>query len=220
MILSEGVSGNFNPEVNEYPRDSLAPIDVSTQTSNALDLYFSNHFFDRSPIIQFLNNTTLPFLESAELGFLNNFPQLDKLGLISERDRRIIDFRRQFITKPCTEFDNEAFNYTLVTFSAMPDLARRYYLPNGFSRRGMLQPPQTVKDFLKRIDEMKTEIQPITQSDPSEIRFPEYSISYLRTKLFFEVGGMLPKYNDPSFRFTIPLSTDEFSSLFDTNTQL
>ncbi len=193
----------------EYPLSSRAlseivnekdflpdPAKISIVTSDALDLYFSDDIFDKSEIQDVLGDVTLPFLRRAQIGILQYPHTIDRLGLISPEDKELL-VRRQEIARISTDdiLTHQAFDYTRIAFSALPDYSSSPYFPMGFSRRGIFSPPQTVKSFIQRVDELGTQISLITQgiTQPDEIRKP--NILLWRTTAFFEVAKELSLRN-------------------------
>jgi hypothetical protein len=215
MAFYEGTSGPFKPEI-EYPLGVKTPVEVAAQTSHSLDLYFNLDMSDTSYLKNFFEEVTIPYLESAQRGFLGSVIKMDKLGLMSEEDRRKIQGRKAVNIEEITDIDREYFNHTLVTFSVLPELAESQFLPTGFSRRGLLQPPQTTLQVLSRIDEMRGEIGLILGDTTKSNSTPEFTSNSLwRTQLFFKVGGELPKYAESNYQIVNAVARREFNNLLD-----
>lgn len=87
---------------------------------------------------------------------------------------------------------NEAADLTNVVFAWMHYFATSQFLPNGFSRRGMLQAPTTSEQFLQRTAEIKKELALIVAGLRDTDMPLEAKPSALRTHTFFRVGSIIP----------------------------
>ncbi|HRN96086.1 MAG TPA: hypothetical protein PLD54_01430 [Candidatus Levybacteria bacterium] len=180
-------------EIVSDPEFIPLPAQISMATSTALEFYFSNKVPDKKPVQDFLEDVTLPFLRTAQIGVLSYPHTIDKLGLITPNDRELLN-RRQKAMKINTDdrSTHQAFDYTRIAFSALPELTTDPFVPKGFSRRGILAPPLTVRDFIWRVDELGSQISQIKDGaiKPSEIEIP--NVALWRTQAFFKVGNELP----------------------------
>ena len=192
MSSHENISEYGDIELLPYPSGEISPSEVAVQTATALDLYFSYDIPDKSLTQQFFRDETLPFLRGAQHGFLHNIRKVDPLGLASENDMEMIKRRRS--NKTVRPLEQESFDYTLVILNALPDFAQHSALKKGFSRRGLLSPPETVRQFMQRIDEMGVQMTQIVSGDISPETPIELNPALWRTKLFFEVGSEMPQY--------------------------
>lgn len=189
------IESNRDVHFSEYPSDERSPAQVTAQTCSAIDMYFSADIPDKSPIQQYLRTETLPFIRRVQKGFLSRVEKVDRLGLIEDHDRAIIDRRRSMYgADPITPLEHESFDYALVVMNAIPDYARHKYLENGFSRRATMRPPSTAKQFLRRVDELGSVITQMAAGQTDTNGFIELDTSLWRTSLFFEVGNQLPPY--------------------------
>lgn len=203
-------------EVVSYPDFSLSPANVAVNTSRVLDFYFNSGITNLEPVRDYLRDITLPFLRNAQKGLLYNIQAVDKLGLISQHDLKMVMERRQrFGEEELNPLEHEAFDYTLVTFSALPELARHSLVPTGFSTRGLLAPPATVRQFLGRIDEMGGQIAQLAGGVVDSGEIIEKNPALWRTNLFFEVAGELPLFCEDNPKIVEQAARDSFNKLLD-----
>lgn len=203
-------------EVISYPDYALSPANVTTHTADVLDFYFESGVGNLDPARDYLRNVTLPFLRNAQKGFVHQVGAVDRLGLISEEDYQMIAQRKErFGNEELDPLEHEAFGYTLVTFSALPEVAKHPNVPTGFSKRGLLAPPATAKEFLWRIDEMGMQVAQLAAGYISPYETPEKNQSLWRTRLFFEVGRELPEFYDDNQKNTQLFVQDTVSRLLD-----
>lgn len=157
-----------------YENTERIPQRVIVQTDLLLRLYNTRSI--RKPEIarDYLHDYTLKFLDKAAQGVESVFPI----------DESVIN------TQPLDV--NEAADFTNVVFAWMHYFATSPFLPNGFSRRGMLQPPTTKKQFIQRTTEIKRELAFVVAglkdtNTPLEARPPAF-----RSHNFFRVGAIIP----------------------------
>lgn len=101
-------------------------------------------------------------------------------------------FDRKLLFRDTTNPEiNEAADFTNVVFAWMHHYARSKYLPNGFSRRGVLRAPSSRGEFIGRIVEIGQ-----TLPDMLDGKFRGSNLwnntEALRTLTFFEVGRIIP----------------------------
>lgn len=156
-----------------YKNLSRAPKIVVAQTDSIIQLsnagVISTDFIDN-----YLSTYTIPFLRSAAQG----------VGRVYGRSADGIN--------PLSLELSEAADFTNVVFSWMHYFARSRYLPDGFSRYGILRAPKTSGEFVGRVLEIKEELLRILNGKRSNGTFLESSPQALRTFTFFKVGGSMP----------------------------
>lgn len=163
----------FQP-IPGYEDIQRAPYAVVSQTDLLLRLYSEKAI--RQPEIArgYLKEYALGFLDATTRGVARVFT----------KDKTIIDAQPLDI--------NEAADFTNVVFAWMHYFATSRLLPNGFSRRGMLQAPTTRKEFVQRTTEIKRELAFIVAGLRDHDMPLETNPSSLRTHTFFHVGAIIP----------------------------
>lgn len=177
MISPENPAFNFTrqrfeayPTYNDIDR---APKTVVAQTDSIIQLsnagVISSDFIDN-----YLSTYTIPFLRSAAQGVGRVYGQgVDGIN-------------------PLSLEISEAADFTNVVFSWMHYFARSRYLPDGFSRHGILRAPKTTGEFVGRVLEIKDELLGILHGKKSNGTFLQSSPQALRTHTFFKVGSSMP----------------------------
>ena len=108
---------------------------------------------------------------------------------------------------------NEAADLTKAVFAWMHYFATSQFLPNGFSRKGMLQAPTTKEQFLQRTAEIKRELAFVV-AGLKDTNIPlEARPSALRTHNFFRVGAIMPLKFPDSKRELAEKERDAFDRL-------
>lgn len=113
---------------------------VIDQTDSLLRLYSKGAIRQAEIARDYLHDYTLTFLDTAAKGVKRVFTKDDSVINAQPLDA------------------NEAADLTNVVFAWMHYFATSQFLPNGFSRRGMLQAPTTREQFLQRTAEIKKEL--------------------------------------------------------------
>lgn len=163
----------FQP-VPGYENIERAPQVVIGQTDLLLRLYNTRAIQQPELARDYLHDYTLKFLDTAAQGVEGVFT----------RDEAVIEAQTLDI--------NEAADYTNVVFAWMHYFATSQFLPNGFSRRGMLQAPITREQFLQRTAEIKRELALIVVGLRDTDMPLEAKPSTLRAHTFFRVGTIIP----------------------------
>ena len=157
-----------------YENTERIPQRVIGQTDLLLRLYNTRAILKPEIARNYLHDYTLKFLDKAAQG-------VDRAFSI---DESVVDAQPLDV--------NEAADLTKVVFAWMHYFATSQFLPNGFSRRGMLQAPTTKEQFLQRMAEIKRELAFVV-AGLKDINKPlEARPSALRTHNFFRVGAMMP----------------------------
>lgn len=168
-----GVRGHqFQYAIQYKDRDRIPPL-VVRQTSFILGLFYKGTVSGEGIGRKYLQEYTLAFLDSSETG-------VDRVSFGRNKESfEGIDLE-----------DREAADYTNVIFAHMPDLVRSPLLPMGFSRRGILRPPENRREFLGRVRELRFGIAQVA----SGVIEPNLEVNphLLRTFGFFKVGSELP----------------------------
>lgn len=174
---------------------------IAEGTSNIFSLYFNHGIPHFDVAKRYLTDYTLPFIDSVRAGFAKHPERVDKIGIGSSEDiLRVMEVDRESVL-PYDE-TLEALDLSLITMGIMHDMVvQRVVDYDGnihtveFSRRGMLQPPETLDQTRERIHELWVETFKIAQQITSpSVQFFE-NPSVMRTTLFFEVCKSLPLRN-------------------------
>lgn len=159
----------------------IAPKTIVSETMNMMGGLFAGAI--TSEISKdYLDYYTFPFLRKAANGAIAVF------------DRKLL------FAAPNPEI-NEAADFTNVVFAWMSHYARSSYLPDGFSRRGVLQAPLDKGEFISRVVEIGQ-----TLPDMLDGRFRGNNLwnhlGALRTLAFFQVGRVIPLKFPPTDKQT------------------
>ncbi len=208
-----------SPQEREVPRERirlrnhfLSPVAMAKGTADILDIYFKDLLEDPQPGKDFLEENTIAYLNGAERG-LSRY--VGKVG--AHRNVSIEDMDRMFdLTSGDHRYDPddyESFDFSVVVFGMLPEVAKYKYLPMGFSRRGMVEPPFTTTEYLQRIKEMRREVARILvgQTIPRAI-FP-FNKPLWRTKLFFDAARQLPDMHKQNPAMLVDKSREVFERL-------
>lgn len=163
----------FQPIPGYEDRERIPQIVIS-QTDSLLHLYRARAIKQPEIARDYFQTYTLKFLDTAAQGAERAFA----------RDDTVIN------TNPIEV--NEAADFTKVVFAWMHYFATSQFLPDGFSRTGMLQAPATRKQFLERTTEIKIELAFIAEGIRGMDLPLEARPSTLRTHTFFHVGTIMP----------------------------
>lgn len=164
----------FQSIVQYKDKDRIPPL-VVRQTSLLLGLFYKGAVSGDVIGRKYLKDYTLPFLDSSETG-------VDRVSFgIKKESFEEIDLE-----------DREAVDYTNVVFGHLPDLIKSAWLPKGFSRRGMLRPPENRREFLGRVRELRFGIAQVVSGNMEPQATLEAYPNLLRTFGFFRVGAELP----------------------------
>ncbi|GDX62038.1 hypothetical protein LBMAG33_3480 [Candidatus Levyibacteriota bacterium] len=193
MPLGEDLHHQKIIERINYTDNSRSPFQVVESTAKLLDLYFTPVInLDPSLARNYFANATLGFAWQAEKGFFKNIDKIDRAKKISNEDiERFILLDKQQGQQENVE-DNEAFDFTLITFGFMPEMAKHRFLPNGFSKKGMMAPPFTTREYLLRLREIRREVTRIISGETDQKASLDNNPALLRTYWFFQVGKEIP----------------------------
>lgn len=184
----------FQP-IPGYEDIQRAPQAVMFQTDLLLRLYRTRAVQQPEITREYFQNYTLRFLDKAAQGAERAFT----------KDEAVINAQPLDV--------NEAADVTKIVFAWMHYFAASQFLPNGFSRRGMLQAPATIKQFLQRTAEIKRELALVV----AEIRDPDMPLeakpSALRAHAFFHVGAVMPLKFPDNERELAEREKDAFNKL-------
>lgn len=150
-----------------------APKTVVTQTDQVIALS-SAGILRPDTTYNYLSTYTLPFLKSAQSG----------VGKVYDREIAIIALQSPEV--------NEAADFTNIVFSWMHYFAKSQFLPNGFARGGVLKAPETSREFIERIQELKLSLSLVASGDKiTKVSFMANPRAF-RTYSFFKVGSTMP----------------------------
>lgn len=173
-ILSAGGGNEFQRQIS-YQDFNKAPRIVVRQTNALLALFYQGGIRKPDLAKDYLQEYTIAFLRDAEKG---------SEGLYS-KGAMILSGNPDLEIK-------EAASFAFVVFGSLPNNLKSPFLPNGFSKRGILKGPATRKDFLKRVEELKIGVWRIVDGQVEPRTVVETNPALLRTFGFFKVGSNLP----------------------------
>lgn len=166
------------------------PTAIVRSTYSLINQLFYDRPTDTSPIASFLRDYTLPFLDTGKRAIPIKFPTLQPQ---TRSDRAVI---QQLISSgydqdPQVGLSN--LNVIGAIFDEMPD---RFTLPipvlnDGFSRSGLLKPPQSVSDIYDRITEIQRIVGRIMIGQKIRKSRLNLNSSTFRTYAFLKVGSEL-----------------------------
>lgn len=107
----------------------------------------------------------------------------------------------------------EIAHHAFIVFANLSDNLASRFLPNGFSKRGMLKAPETREDFLKRIEELKIGIWQVVEGKVEPRTTLEAYPRLLRTYGFFRVGSTLPIRMSEDEKKKEKMKIEEFNDL-------
>lgn len=157
-----------------YREFEASPPVVVRQTDTLLSLFHRGEILKPEFARGYLHGYTLNFLKAAEEGSSTLY---DTKG----HEFQNVDLEVR-----------EAARFAFVVFAWMHVRAKSPFLPQGFSRRGMLAAPATHSQFLERIRELKIGIWNVVEGGIEPLATLEASPRLLRVFKFFEVGSNLP----------------------------
>ncbi len=171
--ISPSINQDFQPVI-KYKDIEKSPIMVSKQTCQLLELFYQGAIHKPDLARDYFHDYTLSYLSQAEAGTDALYD--GKGGVFKDLDLET----------------REIAHHAFIVFANLPDNVKSPFLPNGFSRRGMLKAPETRKEFLKRIREIKIGIWQILEGEAEPGITLEAYPRLLRTYGFFKVGSKLP----------------------------
>jgi hypothetical protein len=200
-LENESSPYNASPFQKEiiYSNPYMKPRAIAEGTSQILTMYFDNTLPDFDAGREYLTDYTLAYIDNVRAGFAKHPERIDRIGIASLEDLILARQHDRQSTLPEDE-TLEALDYSLITMGIMPDMVAQPYIDiegnshilKLFSRRGMLQPPQTLEQTRGRFHEMWVEIVKIANKTTSpKINFYN-NPQVLRTSMFFEVGKNIP----------------------------
>lgn len=168
---------------------------VAKQTSALLELFYQGAIHKPDLARDYFHDYTLSYLRKAEEG----------MGTIYNRKGLI----REDLDLETREIAHHAF----IVFANLSDNLASRFLPNGFSKRGMLKAPETREDFLKRIEELKIGIWQVVEGKVEPRTTLEAYPRLLRTYGFFRVGSTLPIRMSEDEKKKEKMKIEEFNDL-------
>jgi len=164
----------FQPVI-KYKDFAKSPAMIVKQTCLLIDLSLQGVTIPKSDMMKdYLQDYTLFYLRKAEKGV-----------------DTIYD-RKEAVFKDLDLETKEAAHHAFIIFAHLPDNMTSRFLPNGFSRRGMLKAPVTKDEFLSKIEEIKIGLWQILDGKMQPQTTLEAYPRFLRTYGFFKVGSNLP----------------------------
>lgn len=188
--------GEIQPVVG-YKDWNRIPTVISKQTSTLLDIVHRRNIGNTGPAIDYLQKYTLPYLFQALKGSADIFGQLHLLDTEQDVEGR------------------EAADHAYITMGSMPDMVSHKDLPRGFSRKGMLKPPETHGEFIRRILEIQSGVISVISDNSDETIIYDGSPQLFRTFEFFRVGSNIPVELEDSDKVKLQLEKDNFNFLLD-----
>jgi len=194
MSVENKFTGDFQKEII-YSDEVLRPKQVVKSSALALRLFFDKKIEDTSVAKYYLSNTTSDFLRLAEIGYLKRLPNVWNLEKIPHENLlTLLKAQVPVISEEGTkenDEEREAFEFSMVTFTFLHK-ARHAYLPDGFSKRGMLAPPVTSIETLERFGELKEEVAKIAGGEIKQNANMNNNPPLARTYLYFQIADTLP----------------------------
>lgn len=189
MTLHEGLTPHPKQELS---RDlSLASFDLMKGTANNMDLYFTGALPDPKPVQRYFASETLPLIRRARNGFDTEVGRITRRRNIDPIDQQ----RQQWLARPYKDNpdpdDIEAFNSFLVTCAWLPKIATHELLQMGFSRRGLLAPPFTTREYMLRLGELHAQVSAIANGDIRPHTPVESTNALWRSDLFFKAARII-----------------------------
>ncbi len=187
-ITPEYFSGRMNQIEQPTP-----PKTVITHTASLIVGYFNGLSTSPDEISGYLYNNTTHYLQNV----MGGLKIIDMLA--SKTARRYIEPVVNELTNCLFGEDEkkirqqlEAFNTARVIYSHLPDRYDSIYFPAGFSRRGILEAPKTVKSFRTRTTELYLTLEDIRHGIINKNMNVDVRTRLMRTYAFFKVGAELP----------------------------
>lgn len=170
----------------------LTPQEISRNTSQLIELYFSGIGFNLEPGRNFLASCTLGHLRAAEQGFFTTF---DKTRKLKRQDaRRIAERGGEVLAGTIDGEAGLAFGHALVIFAHLHEFEDPDFFVAGFSRSMTLASPRTSVEYMDRIHELQFSVAGIAtgrvRRDPRAL---QGSSQMVRTYAFFKVGDELSR---------------------------
>ena len=168
-------SQEFSKRVYFYDPEK-SPLLVASQTFTLLSLFRQQAIRKPDLAKDYFRDYTMNYLDRA-------------------RDGSDIIYNKEGITPEIEDMAiKEASHHALVVFAHLHANLKSRFLPDGFSRRGILKAPETKDEFLRRIEEIKIGVWQIMETKfdfDDEIFLNARSLS-LKAYGFFRVGSELP----------------------------
>ncbi len=171
------VPQRFEPE--SYSSLDIPPVLITRQTNTLLGIYYRGEMRNPGPAKNYFIHHTVPYLKAAEVG-----------------SRSLFGLGRTYFEAQDLEVGEPA-SHALVVFANLPDGLNSDLLPDGFSRRATLRPPETRYEYIQRIRELRVGIRQVAEGEVEPGMPLEGSSELLRTFGFFKVASELPIRSDP-----------------------
>lgn len=198
MSIEQHFSSNdnmppFQPEIT-YKNPADNPVAVAATTTNIIDQYFAMGTYGDWEA-NFLANQATDLVYSARKGFLYNLHQIKDVGKVDPNILNHLWKLRKPLSNPDIE-DTESFARLNIAFGILPEVASHPLLPDGFSRRQMLEPPFGIYETYNRIKEIELYIGRVKNSevDPRITNILNEP-GLFRTYLAFQTVGSMPIRN-------------------------
>lgn len=137
-----------------YTNPKETPVMVANETTKILDSYFDRRIDPRRDV-NFLANQSLSLVYAARKGFLANMQMIRNLGTVDLNHLdALLQMNRAYSEDGPDQEETETFSRMYLAFGIMPDIATDKLLPQGYSRRGILEPPFTLEELYGRIYEV------------------------------------------------------------------
>ena len=156
-----------------YEDPARVPKIVVSQTESIIGLMAHGGLSPKF-VKDYIVNYTFPYLKTAAQG----------AGRVFDTTLVIADSQ--------TPEMNEAADFTNIVFGWMHYFATSQYLPNGFARRGMLRAPQDRDEFVRRLREIKFQLNGMASGVISTEMTLDTSVAAFRTYQFLKVGATMP----------------------------
>lgn len=192
--MSLGPNPEFQPKI-QYNDVFRSPTIIARQADTLLKLLHKGAIPDSELAKDYLQKYTFSYLNQATVGAGTLF---DKHGAIDkDLDLEI----------------KEMAQHAYIVFSHLPDNMTSRFLPNGFSRRGMVRAPETKDEFVSRLEEIKLGIWEILDGRAEPPLTLETHPRLFRTFGFFDIGSKIPVKAPEDPKQKEQMEKDRFNAL-------
>jgi hypothetical protein len=156
-----------------YEDYSRAPHVITRGTDHILKLIYRGTIPGEqiSYSIDYIRKNTIPYLSSAYEGSKAVYKNPGEAGI--------------------DKIKSEAASHANVIFGLIPEIAQSPFLTKGFAKKGVMEAPESEKEYRGRIGELMYQLRQITEYQ-KPFQTLETDWPRLRTYWFFRVAGMFP----------------------------
>jgi hypothetical protein len=181
--------------VIKYKEFAKSPTMIVKQTNMLLELLYNGALVKTDYAKDYIHDYSFLYVRKAEEGADTIY---DKKGEVSSD-----------LNLETTETAHHAF----VVFAHLPDKMTSNFLPDGFSRKGMVRAPETKDEFMGRLEELKVGLWQVLDGGVVAKATLEAHPRLLRTYGFFSVGSKLPIRESESEQKKLQMEKEKFEEL-------